>query len=60
MRCEVGIRIHSGVPWSMSATPCRVRKPAPVLGADTDQVLMELLGYSHGQIEELRAANVLT
>jgi crotonobetainyl-CoA:carnitine CoA-transferase CaiB-like acyl-CoA transferase len=44
----------------MSATPCRVRKPAPVLGADTDQVLMELLGYSHGQIEELRAANVLT
>ena len=57
---EVGKRIHSGVPWSMSATPCRVRKPAPVLGADTDQILMELLGYSHGQIEELRAADVLT
>ena len=54
------MRIHSGVPWSMSATPCRVRKPAPVLGADTDQVLTELLGYSRGQIEELRAANVLT
>lgn len=57
---EVGKRIHSGVPWSMSATPCQVRKPAPVLGADTDQVLTELLGYSRRQIEELRAANVLT
>ncbi len=57
---EVGRRIHSGVPWTMSATPCRVSKPAPVLGADTDQVLMELLGYSRRQIEELRAANVLT
>jgi crotonobetainyl-CoA:carnitine CoA-transferase CaiB-like acyl-CoA transferase len=44
----------------MSATPCRVHKPAPVLGADTDQVLTELLGYSRGEIEELRAANVLT
>jgi crotonobetainyl-CoA:carnitine CoA-transferase CaiB-like acyl-CoA transferase len=57
---EVGRRIHSGVPWTMSASPCRVNKPAPVLGADTDQVLMELLGYSRRQIEELRAANVLT
>jgi crotonobetainyl-CoA:carnitine CoA-transferase CaiB-like acyl-CoA transferase len=56
---EVGKRIHSGVPWSMSATPCRVNKPAPVLGADTDQVLTELLGYSRRQIEELRAADVL-
>ena len=57
---EVGRRTHSGVPWSMSATPCRVNKAAPVLGADTDLVLTELLGYSRGQIEELRAANVLT
>jgi crotonobetainyl-CoA:carnitine CoA-transferase CaiB-like acyl-CoA transferase len=44
----------------MSATPCRVNKPAPALGADTDQVLTELLGYTRGQIEDLRAANVLT
>jgi crotonobetainyl-CoA:carnitine CoA-transferase CaiB-like acyl-CoA transferase len=57
---EVGRRIHSGVPWTMSATPCRVHKPAPVLGADTDQVLTELLGYSRRQIEDLRAADVLT
>ena len=27
---------------------------------DTDQILMELFGYFHGQIEELRAADVLT
>ncbi len=56
---EVGRRIHSGVPWTMSATPCRVKKPAPLLGADTDEVLTELLGYSLRQVEDLRAANVL-
>jgi crotonobetainyl-CoA:carnitine CoA-transferase CaiB-like acyl-CoA transferase len=51
---EVGKRTHAGVPWSMSATLCKVRRPAPILGADTNEVLMSLLGYTNEKIESLR------
>jgi crotonobetainyl-CoA:carnitine CoA-transferase CaiB-like acyl-CoA transferase len=56
---EVGKRTHAGVPWSMSATLCRVHHPAPILGADTDEVLMSLLGYSAEKIESLRRDGVI-
>ena len=57
---EVGKRIHAGVPWTMSGTPTKVRKPAPLRGADTDSVLRDLLGYSQTEIDRLRADGVLT
>jgi crotonobetainyl-CoA:carnitine CoA-transferase CaiB-like acyl-CoA transferase len=56
---EVGRRIHAGVPWTMSETPCQVRRPAPLLGADTDDVLTTLLGYSADRIADLRRTGVL-
>ena len=56
---EVGTRRHLGVPWRMSASDCRVRGPAPCLGADTDQVLRDVCGYSEAEISRLRAAQVL-
>ena len=56
---EVSRRTHAGVPWTMSATPCKVRYPAPILGADTDNVLMSLLGYSAEQVESLRRLGIL-
>ncbi len=56
---EVGKRIHAGVPWSMSATPCNVRRAAPILGEDTDEVLMSLLGFSAEKIESLRRDGVI-
>jgi crotonobetainyl-CoA:carnitine CoA-transferase CaiB-like acyl-CoA transferase len=56
----VGRRIHAGVPWTMSETPCQVRRPAPLLGADTDDVLTTLLGYSPDRIADLRRTGVLT
>jgi crotonobetainyl-CoA:carnitine CoA-transferase CaiB-like acyl-CoA transferase len=56
---EVGRRIHAGIPWTMSGTPCCVRRPAPLFGADTDEVLSTLLGYSPARIESLRNAGVL-
>jgi len=56
---EVGKRIHAGVPWTMSSTPCKVRRPAPILGADTDEVLSSLLGYSTEEIEVLRRNEVI-
>ena len=57
---EVGRRTHAGIPWTMSVTPCKVRNPAPLFGADTDRVLMDLLGYSTARIEMLRHTGVLT
>jgi crotonobetainyl-CoA:carnitine CoA-transferase CaiB-like acyl-CoA transferase len=57
---EVGVRRHVGVPWRMSASECRVRHPAPRLGADTDTVLREVCGYSAAEIEALRAAGALS
>jgi crotonobetainyl-CoA:carnitine CoA-transferase CaiB-like acyl-CoA transferase len=56
----VGRRRHTGVPWRMSASDCRVRRPAPCLGADTDQVLREVCGYDEADVARLRAAQVLT
>jgi len=50
---EVGKRPHAGVPYSMSLTPCRVRRAAPCLGQDTDHALSTLLGYSPDKIAEL-------
>jgi crotonobetainyl-CoA:carnitine CoA-transferase CaiB-like acyl-CoA transferase len=56
---EVGRRTHAGVPWTMSETLCRVRRPAPILGADTAEVLMSMLGYSAEKIESLRRDGVI-
>jgi crotonobetainyl-CoA:carnitine CoA-transferase CaiB-like acyl-CoA transferase len=56
---EVGARAHPGPPWKMSVTPCEVTRPAPVLGADTAEVLSSMLGLSSEQIEQLRSDEVL-
>ncbi len=57
---EVGRRVHPGIPWTMAETRCEVRSPAPLLGADTDAVLREVLGMSDPEIERLRTSDVLT
>lgn len=57
---EVGRRIHPGIPWTMAETRCEVRSPAPILGADTEAVLREVLGMSAAEIERLRSADALT
>jgi len=56
---EVGARAHPGPPWKMSVTPCEVSRPAPVLGADTADVLSSILGLSADQIEQLRSDEIL-
>jgi crotonobetainyl-CoA:carnitine CoA-transferase CaiB-like acyl-CoA transferase len=56
---EVGRRRHPGVCWTMSATPCSVRRPAPILGENTDAVLSRLLGYSQSELDALRQAEIL-
>jgi benzylsuccinate CoA-transferase BbsF subunit len=57
---EVGRRVHAGMPWTFSPSPREVQKVAPLRGADTNDVLTNLLGYSAEKIEELLAAGVLS
>jgi benzylsuccinate CoA-transferase BbsF subunit len=56
---EIGKRLHAGIPWRMSETPCDVRSAAPVRGADTEEVLKSILGYTRDKVETLREAGIL-
>jgi crotonobetainyl-CoA:carnitine CoA-transferase CaiB-like acyl-CoA transferase len=56
---EVGVRSYTGVPWTMSETPCKMHRAAPCLGQDTDDVLSRLLNYAPEEIEELRRTEVI-
>jgi len=47
-----------GVPVKLSATPGAVRRPAPLLGQHTDEILTEL-GYTPEEITTLHAARVV-
>lgn len=44
-----------GFPIKFAQAPCELRRPAPELGADTEEVLTGL-GYSAGEIAAMRAA----
>ncbi|MBL9124615.1 MAG: CoA transferase [Planctomycetaceae bacterium] len=48
-----------GSPIHWQGEPPRTAAPPPELGADTDQVLRDWLGYSQAQRDELRAAGAL-
>jgi crotonobetainyl-CoA:carnitine CoA-transferase CaiB-like acyl-CoA transferase len=45
-------------PYHLSETPPTIRKAAPCLGEDTDEVLRDLLGQTHGDLRELAAEHV--
>jgi crotonobetainyl-CoA:carnitine CoA-transferase CaiB-like acyl-CoA transferase len=47
-----------GFPIKFAEAPCRLRRPAPDLGADTDAILREF-GYSREDIARLREAGVV-
>ena len=59
MRAEVphptlGTLRLGGIPIKYAATPAAIRLPPPLLGQHTDEILADVLGYSAGQIKELR------
>lgn len=56
---EVGVRTHMGMPWLLTHGPNGVRTPAPLLGQDTDQVLLDVLGYSTQDVARLKDERVL-
>ena len=43
-----------GSPLKMSATPVEYRIPPPLMGEHTDDILMDVLGYSNEKVKELR------
>jgi crotonobetainyl-CoA:carnitine CoA-transferase CaiB-like acyl-CoA transferase len=47
-----------GFPVKLSATPCSVKRPAPELGENTEEIL-ESLGRSRDQISELRERGIV-
>ncbi len=55
----VGIRPLPGVAWNASRSQMRVSRAAPCLGADTESVLVEVLGMSHDQVQGLDEQGVL-
>ena len=56
---EVGTRIHAGIPWQMSSTPCEVRAAAPLRGQHTDYVLRDLLGLAEAEVRKLKEEQIL-
>jgi benzylsuccinate CoA-transferase BbsF subunit len=56
---EVGRRLHAGIPWTLGGNPVEIRQAAPLLGADTDSMLGELLGLDAPEIDRLRRLGVL-
>ncbi|MHC4549723.1 MAG: CaiB/BaiF CoA transferase family protein [Planctomycetota bacterium] len=49
----------TGLPVKYSATPGRIRRPPPLLGEHTDEILAEVLGYAPERIAELRALDAI-
>jgi formyl-CoA transferase len=50
----IGTLRLAGIPIQFSETPSSIRRPPPLLGEHTEQVLPEVLGYTPQQLEELR------
>jgi crotonobetainyl-CoA:carnitine CoA-transferase CaiB-like acyl-CoA transferase len=53
-----GVIPQLGFPVKYSLTPCTLRSPPPLLGEHNETVL-GALGYSAGQIDELRQTRVI-
>jgi crotonobetainyl-CoA:carnitine CoA-transferase CaiB-like acyl-CoA transferase len=48
-----------GIPVKYSETPGEIRRPAPLLGEHTEEILREFAGYSAEEICELQAAGAV-
>jgi len=49
----------TGFPYKLSHTPAEVRRPPPLLGQHTEEVLADLLGYSADQVTALREREII-
>ncbi|EAR23689.1 L-carnitine dehydratase/bile acid-inducible protein F [marine actinobacterium PHSC20C1] len=55
----MGSSVYSAPTARLSRTPGRLSSPAPLLGQDTDSVLLDTLGMDAAEFEDLRSAGVL-
>lgn len=55
----IGEVAFPGFPYKFSATPAEVRRPPPLLGEHTGEVLEELLGFSPKEISRMRENGVV-
>ena len=53
-----GVIRQVGVPFALSVTPVTIRTPPPLLGQDTDEVLVEL-GYTPAEVAAFRAGGIV-
>jgi formyl-CoA transferase len=49
----------AGFPYKLSGTPAEVQRPAPLLGQHSEEVLVELLGYSAEEVAALREGGAI-
>ncbi|MHB8576718.1 MAG: CaiB/BaiF CoA transferase family protein [Dehalococcoidia bacterium] len=56
---EAGRQQHAGIPWKLHGTPLHVRRPAPCMGEDNRQIVVDLLGHTPSEYERLVEAQVL-
>ena len=55
----IGTLRLTGLPVKYSETPAAVRRPPPLLGEHTEEVLAEVLGYGVAELEGLRTAGAI-
>ena len=48
-----------GFPYKMSQTPAKLHRPPPLLGEHTEEVLVELLGYSAEKVALMTQQKVI-
>ena len=56
---KVGLEFLHGIPWRLSDTPGRIRRPAPLLGEHNQYVFAELLGLPGAEIQRLVEAGAI-
>jgi crotonobetainyl-CoA:carnitine CoA-transferase CaiB-like acyl-CoA transferase len=56
---KVGLEFLHGIPWRLSDTPGRIRRPAPLLGEHNQYVFGELLGLPDVEIQRLVEAGAI-
>ena len=56
---EMGDTLYDGIPYRLSKTPGRLQWAAPQLGADTWDVLTDLLGVSNSEYDRLEASGAV-
>jgi len=56
---KIGEIKQIGVPLKFSDTPLKLELPPPMLGQHTDEVLVQLCGYSEAEVAELKKNDVV-